>query len=71
MAADELWGATVALMIPEGNHMIRLGDVPVVLVRPWAHPDFTVVLGTSGMRRIGLIVDAGAAGNGQLIVVQR
>jgi hypothetical protein len=46
-------------MIPEGRHMIWLGDVPVVFVRPWLHPDFTVVLGTDGMRKIGLIEDAG------------
>ncbi len=57
-------------MIPEGRHMIWLGDVPVVFVKPWTHPGFTVVLGTDGMRRIGLVVDAGA-GNGQLTVVQR
>jgi hypothetical protein len=44
--------------------------VPVVFVKPWLRPDFTVVLGNDGMRRIGLIVDAGA-GNGQLTVVQR
>ena len=70
VAAEELWSATVAFMIPEDRHMIWLGDVPVVFVKPWLHPDFTVVLGTDGMRRIGLIVDAGA-GNGQLTVVQR
>lgn len=70
MAVEELWGATVALMIPEDRYMVRLGDVPVVFVKPWLHPDFTVVLGTDGMRRIGLIVDAGE-GNGQLTVVQR
>jgi hypothetical protein len=44
--------------------------VPVVFVKEWLHPDFTVVLGTDSMRRLGLIVDA-AAGNGQLTVVQR
>jgi hypothetical protein len=70
MAAEELWGTTVAFMIPEDRYMIWLGDVPVVFVKPWLHPGFTVVLGTDGMRRIGLIVDAGA-GNGQLTVVQR
>lgn len=70
VAAKELWGATAALMIPDGRYMIRLGDVPVVFVDPWEHPDFTVVLGTDGMRRIGLIVDAGER-NGQLVVVQR
>jgi hypothetical protein len=57
-------------MISEDRHMIWLGDVPVVFVKPWTHPGFTVVLGTDGMRRIGLIVDTGA-GNGQLTVVQR
>jgi hypothetical protein len=70
VAAEELWAATAAFMIPDGRYMIRLGDVSVVLVKPWLHPDFTAVLGTDGMRRIGLIVDAGA-GNGQLTVVQR
>jgi hypothetical protein len=70
VAAEELWDATVAFMIPEDRHMIWLGDVPVVFVKPWLHPDFTMVLGTNGMRRIGLIVDAGV-GNGQLTVVQR
>jgi hypothetical protein len=50
--------------------MIRLHDIPVVLVKPWRHPGFGVVLGTSGMKRIGLIIDAGEA-SGQLIVVQR
>ncbi len=70
VAAEELWAATAAFMIPDGHYMIWLGDVSVVLVKPWLHPDFTAVLGTDGMRRIGLIVDAGA-GNGQLTVVQR
>ena len=70
MAAEELWGATVAFMIPDGRHMIWLGDVPVVFVKEWLHPGFTVVLGTDGMSRLGLIVEA-AAGNGQLTVVQR
>lgn len=70
VAAEDLWGATVAFMTPEGRHMIWLGDVPVVFVKEWLHPGFTVVLGTDGMRRLGLIVDA-AAGNGQLTVVQR
>jgi hypothetical protein len=70
MATEELWGTTVAFMIPEDRHMIRLGDVPVVFVKPWLHPGFTAVLGTDGMRRIGLIVEAGV-GNGQLTVVQR
>jgi hypothetical protein len=70
VAADELWASPAAFMIPEDDHMIRLGDVPVVFVRPWAHPGFTVVLGTSGMRRIGRIAGAGV-GHGQLIVVQR
>lgn len=70
VAAEQLWGATAAFMIPEDRHMIWLGDVPVVFVKPWTHPGFTVVLGTDGMRRIGLIVDAGA-GNGQLTIVQR
>jgi hypothetical protein len=68
--AEELWAATMPLIIPDDRHMIRLGDVPVVLVKPWLHPDFRMVLGTDGMRRIGLIVDAGE-GNGQLTVVQR
>jgi hypothetical protein len=63
-------GATVAFMIPEGRHMTWLGGVPVVFLKPWPHPGFTVVLGTDGMRRIGLIVDAGE-GNGRLSVVQR
>jgi hypothetical protein len=44
--------------------------VPVVFVKAWLHPDFTVVLGADGMRRLGLIVDA-RAGNGQFTVVQR
>jgi hypothetical protein len=70
VAAEELWGATVAFMIPDGRHMIWLGDVPVVFVKEWLHPGFTVVLGTDGMSRLGLIVEA-AAGNGQLTVVQR
>ncbi len=70
VAAEELWGATVALMIPGDRYMIRLGDVPVVFVKPWLHPDFTAVLGTDGMRRIELVVGAGV-GKGQLTVVQR
>jgi hypothetical protein len=70
VAVEELWGATVALMIPDARYMIRLGDVPVVFVKPWLHPDFTAVLGTDGMRRIELIVSAGV-GDGQLTVVQR
>jgi hypothetical protein len=70
IVTEELWGDTIALIIPEDRYMIRLGDVPVVFVKPWLHPGFTVVLGTDGMRRIGLIVDAGA-GKGQLIIVQR
>lgn len=70
VAAEELWGAIVSLMIPDARYMIRLGDVPVVFVKPWLHPDFTAVLGTDGMRRMELTVGAGV-GNGQLTVVQR
>lgn len=70
VAAEEIWTATVELIIPDGRYMIRLGDVVAVLVKPWGHPGLTAVLGTGGMMRIGLIVEAGV-GNGQLRVVQR
>jgi hypothetical protein len=69
-AAEELWGATVALTVPNERYIIQLGDVPVIFVRQWLHPGFTAVLGTGGMKRIGLVVDAGA-GSGQTVVVQR
>jgi hypothetical protein len=70
VASEELWGATVTLIIPSERYMIWLGDVHVVFFKPWRHPDFTAVLGTSGMGRIELIVRAGIE-NGQLTVVQR
>jgi hypothetical protein len=68
--ADGLWGTTLALLIEDDRYMIRLGDVPVIFMKPWLNPDFTMVLGTNGMRRIGILVDAGL-NNGQLTVSQR
>ena len=68
--AEGLWGATLAFLIEDDRYMIRLGDIPVVFMEPWLHPDFRVVLGTSGMKRIGIFLEAGA-GNGQLTVSQR
>jgi hypothetical protein len=42
----------------------------MIFVKPWMHPGFSAVLGTNGMKRIQLIVNA-AVGNGQLIVIQQ
>lgn len=67
---EEMWIATISLIIPDDRYMIRLGDVRVIFVKPWLHPGFTIVLGTGGMKRIGLMVEAGV-GNGQLTVFQR
>jgi hypothetical protein len=70
VAIEEAWVADVPLIIPDDRYMIMLGEVRVILVKPWLHPGFSAVLGTNGMKRIELIVNAGA-GNGQLTVVQR
>jgi len=69
VAIEEAWVADVSLIIPDSRYMIMLGDVRVIFVKPWLHPGFSAVLGTSGMKRIELIVNA-AAGHGQLTVVQ-
>lgn len=70
VAIEEAWVADVSLIIPDDRYMIMLGSVRVILVKPWLHLDFSAVLGTNGMKRIELIVNAGV-GNGQLTVVQR
>lgn len=68
--ADRLWGAMLAFLIEDDRRMIRLGDMPVIFMEPWHNTDFTVILGTNGMRRIEILVDAGL-NNGQLTVTQR
>lgn len=68
--AEALWAAVVELIIPHDQYMIRLGDVTVIFVKPWLQPGFRAVLGTGGMKRIRLAVDAGAS-DGELIVIQR
>jgi hypothetical protein len=60
----------VTFLIEDGRFMIRLTDVPVIFVEPWKHPGFTMVLGTNGMKRITVVLDAGDS-NGQLTVCQR
>jgi hypothetical protein len=69
-AFEEAWVEDVSLIIPDGKYMIMLSEVPVIFVKPWMHPGFSAVLGTSGMKRIQLTVNA-AVGDGQLVVSQQ
>ena len=67
--ATALWGSLVTFLIEDDRYTIRLTGVRALFTQPWAHPGFTVVLGTEGMKRVKLTVDAGEA-NGRVTISQ-
>lgn len=50
--AAEVRGFTFNFLIEDDRHFIRVPNVPVLVVKPWAHPGITAVLGTSAMMSI-------------------
>jgi len=65
--ADELGGAMLGFKIEDDRYRIHLGYVFATFVRPWPIPEFKAILGTKGMKRIRVTVEAGV-GDGQLTI---
>ena len=60
-------GAMLGFKIEDDRYTIHLGYIFATFVRPWPIPEFKAILGTNGMKRIRVTVEAGV-GDGQLTI---
>jgi len=67
VTADELWTTMMGFKIENDRYAIHLGYVLATFIKPWPIPEFKVILGTNGMKRIRVTVDSGV-GDGQLTI---
>jgi hypothetical protein len=57
-AAAEVRGFTFNFLVENDRYFIRLPSIPVLVVRPWAHPGVTAILGTSALKFVRVEINA-------------